>query len=249
MLQAALGIPVSWGYALLRRFHRPSQGVLVPTSGVKDLLERRGFRRLRDWTHGVDTGLFAYRPLPAECPGLGRLARPVSLFVGRLSHEKNIQAFLDLDIPGSKVVCGVGPLEEALRERYPAVHWVGVLPRRELVQVYAAADVFVFPSLHETFGLVMLEAMSCGVPVAAFPVDGPLQVIADSTGGAMDPDLYTAWQRALRIPRERARERALAFGWNHAASLFLSHLVGIESRTRRATMRSRKNSGIPAAQP
>ena len=233
MLQVALGVPLSWGYALFRRFHRPSQGVLVPTSGVMAVLQRRGFAHLREWTHGVDTTLFGFQPEPRECVGLGALPRPVSLFVGRLSHEKNIQAFLDLDIPGSKVVCGVGPLESALRERYPDVHWVGVLPRRELVEVYGAADVFVFPSLHETFGLVMLEAMACGVPVAAFPVDGPLQVIADSPAGVMHEDLLSAWSDALKIPRQQARERALAFGWDVAAGLFLSHLVPIE-RPRRA---------------
>ena len=225
MLHAALGIPVSWGYALFRRFHRPSQGVLVPTSGVKAMLQRRGFRNLRDWTHGVDTHLFAFHAEATECPGLGHLARPVSLFVGRLSHEKNIQAFLDLDIAGSKVVCGVGPLEQALRERYPGVHWVGVLPRRELAQVYAAADVFVFPSLHETFGLVMLEAMATGAPVAAYPVDGPLQVIGDSPGGAMHTDLHEAWAQALRCRRHHARQRALAFDWARAAELFVSRLA------------------------
>jgi glycosyltransferase involved in cell wall biosynthesis len=225
MLQAALGVPLAWGYALFRRFHRPSHGVLVPTSGVKTTLQRRGFRNLRDWTHGVDTHLFAFAAEPRECPGLGRLARPVSLFVGRLSHEKNVQAFLDLDIPGSKVVCGVGPLEQTLRDRYPGAHWVGVLPRRELAEVYAAADVFVFPSLHETFGLVMLEAMATGVPVAAYPVDGPLQVIGDSPGGALHTDLLVAWSQALRCRRHHARQRAQAFEWPRVAELFVSQLV------------------------
>jgi glycosyltransferase involved in cell wall biosynthesis len=243
MLQVALGVPLSWGYALMRRFHRPSQGVLVPTSGVRDLLARRGFRRLRDWTHGVDTQLFGFAAQPRECPGLGRLARPVSLFVGRLSHEKNIQAFLDLDIPGSKVVCGVGPLEQALHERYPGVHWVGLLPRRELAEVYAAADVFVFPSLHETFGLVMLEAMASGTPVAAFPVDGPLQVVADSPGGALHTDLRQAWSQALRCRRHQARQRAMVFDWARAAEQFLSCLVGLPAartpRWRTALSRNR----------
>ncbi|MFP8778263.1 glycosyltransferase family 4 protein [Hydrogenophaga sp. RWCD_12] len=232
MLHVALKVPLSWAYALFRRFHRPSQGVLVPTSGVMDLLRQRGFANLREWTHGVDTALFGFLPEPRACAGLGDLPRPVSLFVGRLSHEKNIQAYLDLDIPGSKVVCGVGPLEASLRERYPDVHWVGALPRRELVEVYGAADVFVFPSLHETFGLVMLEAMSCGVPVAAFPVDGPLQVIADSPGGVMRNDLRQAWSEALKIPRQLARGRALEFGWDRAAELFLGHLVPLAPRRR-----------------
>ena len=225
MLQTALGVPLSWGYALFRRFHRPSRGVLVPSAGVKATLQNRGFGNLRDWTHGVDTHLFAFAAEATECSGLGRLARPVSLYVGRLSHEKNIRAFLDLDIPGSKVVCGVGPLEQALRDRYPGVHWVGVLARRELAVVYAAADVFVFPSLHETFGLVMLEAMATGVPVAAYPVDGPLQVIGDSQGGAMHNDLHEAWLQALRCHRIHARQRALEFGWARAAEMFVAQLV------------------------
>lgn len=242
MLQVALGLPLSWGYALMRRFHRPSQGVLVPTTGVRALLQRRGFGRLRDWTHGVDTQLFAFAAEPRECAGLGRLARPVSLFVGRLSHEKNIQAFLNLDIPGSKVVCGVGPLEQDLRERYPGVHWVGVLPRRELAEVYAAADVFVFPSLHETFGLVMLEAMACGTPVAAFPVDGPLQVVAGSPGGALHTDLREAWTEALRCRRHHARQRAMDFEWGRVAQLFLTHLVRLpEARSARRRFNLSRN--------
>lgn len=230
ILHAALGLPLSWGYALFRRFHRPSQAVLVPTNGVLDMLASRGFVNLREWTHGVDTRLFAMADEPAPCAVLGTLARPVSLFVGRVSYEKNIDAFLSLDVPGSKVVCGVGPLEETLRSRFPNVHWLGVLPRHELAQVYAAADVFVFPSRNETFGLVMLEAMACGTPVAAYPVDGPLQVVADSGAGALHEDLHTAWGQALRIRRETARQRALQFGWARAASLFESALAVLPRR-------------------
>lgn len=224
ILHAALGIPLSWGYALFRRFHRPSRGVMVPTQGVLEMLQARGFQRLKAWTHGVDTRLFALADPASACPVLGPLAHPVSLFVGRISFEKNIEAFLQLDVPGSKVVCGVGPLESSLRHRYPNVHWLGVLPRHELAQVYAAADVFVFPSRNETFGLVMLEAMACGVPVAAYPVDGPLQVLGDSSAGAMHEDLREAWRSALKVKRFEARERALQFGWGRAAELFVAHL-------------------------
>jgi glycosyltransferase involved in cell wall biosynthesis len=149
-----------------------------------------------------------------------------------VSYEKNIAAFLELDVPGSKVVCGVGPLEAALRERYPNVHWLGVLPRPELAEVYAAADVFVFPSRHETFGLVMLEAMACGLPVAAYPVDGPLQVLGDSAAGALREDLAEAWHAALKVPRQVARDRALRFGWGRAAQLFESFLVPLPRRAR-----------------
>ena len=225
ILNAALGMPLAWGYALLRHFHRPSQAVMVPTSGVLQMLRQRGFQRLKEWTHGVDTRLFALAETPKVYPSLGALARPISLFVGRVSREKNIDAFLDLDIPGSKVVCGVGPLEATLREQYPDVQWLGLLPRHELAQLYAAADVFVFPSRSETFGLVMLEAMSCGVPVAAYPVDGPLQVVGDSGAGALRDNLREAWCAALRIQRSQARRRALAFDWKQSADLFVSFLA------------------------
>lgn len=234
ILHAALGLPLSWGYALFRRFHQPSQAVLVPTRGVLDMLVQRGFTHLREWTQGVDTRQFTFAPQATDCPGLGPLARPLSLYVGRVSYEKNIAAFLDLDVPGSKVVCGVGPLEEELRLRYPNVHWLGVLPRQELAQVYAAADVFVFPSRNDTFGLVMLEAMACGVPVAAYPVDGPLQVLGNSGAGALHEDLGQAWHQALRVPRHQARQRALQFGWSRVAELFSSLLAPLPRQLRRA---------------
>lgn len=252
ILHAALGVPLSWGYALFRRFHRPSAGVMVPTRGVLEMLRARGFRQLREWTHGVDTRLFAFAPVAKPCGALGPLARPVSLFVGRLSHEKNIQAFLDLDIPGSKVVCGVGPLEDALRDRYPGVHWVGVLPRRVLASVYAASDVFVFPSLHETFGLVMLEAMACGLPVAALPVDGPKEVVGKPDdgggGGVLHPDLRQAWVGALRIPRRQARQRALQFEWDRVAALFVSHLVRVPAPQHRAASQKLSQNRHPAVE-
>jgi glycosyltransferase involved in cell wall biosynthesis len=229
ILIAALKIPLSWGYALFRHFHRASSGVMVPTNGVLRMLEQRGFRKLRSWTHGVDTRLFAFHPQPRLYPPLGALPRPVSLFVGRVSYEKNIDAFLKLDLPGTKLVCGVGPLEASLKERYPGVRWLGVLPRDVLAGVYAAADVFVFPSRSETFGLVMLEAMASGTPVAAYPVDGPLEVLGTHDGachgGVMHADLKQACDAALAIPRHEARTRALDFSWAHAARLFEGHLV------------------------
>ena len=229
ILNAALKVPLWLGYALFRHFHKPSSSVMVPTHGVLRMLEQRGFRKLRSWTHGVDTDLFAYRAEPQTSSKMGTLLRPVSLFVGRVSYEKNIDAFLKLDIPGTKVVCGVGPLEAALKARYPQVRWMGVLPRDELAKIYAAADVFVFPSRSETFGLVMLEAMATGTPVAAYPVDGPLEVLGISgsgwQGGVLDEDLRQACDHALAVPRMEARARALDFSWSHAALLFESYLV------------------------
>ncbi len=226
ILKAALKVPLWLGYALFRHFHKPSSGVLVPTPSMLRVLDARGFRHLRNWTHGVDMQLFGYRESPQVYPPLGMLARPVSLFVGRVSYEKNVQAFLQMDVPGTKVVCGVGPLEPVLRERYPHVRWLGVLPRDELARVYAAADVFVMPSQSETFGLVMLEAMASGTPVAAYPVEGPLEVLGTpARGGVLHADLTAAWYRALAVPRHEARARALDFTWAHAAQLFVGHLV------------------------
>ena len=229
ILHAALRIPLAWSYALFRHFHKASSGVMLPTNGVLRMLEQRGFRNLRPWTHGVDTTLFRYQPEARLYPPLGVLARPVHLFVGRVSYEKNIEAFLKLDLPGTKVVCGVGPLEASLRERYPHVRWLGLLPRDDLARVYAAADLFVFPSRSETFGLVMLEAMASGTPVAAYPVDGPLEVLGQASGtvrgGALHEDLRQACRTALCLPRHEARARALDFSWAHAAHLFASHLV------------------------
>ncbi len=229
ILQAALRIPLSWGYALFRHFHKPSAGVMVPTHGVLRMLQGRGFRNLRAWTHGVDTTLFQLGTRPSVYEPMGPLPRPVALYVGRVSYEKNIQAFLGMDFPGTKVVCGVGPVEAQLRDRFPGVRWLGLLAREELARVYAAADLFVFPSRSETFGLVMLEAMACGTPVAAYPVDGPLEVLGQpqARGGVLHEDLQQASYAALAVPRHEARARALEFSWTEAATLFASHLVPV----------------------
>jgi glycosyltransferase involved in cell wall biosynthesis len=228
---AAAKVPVSWGYALMRHFHRPSSGVMVPTQSVLRMLERRGFRNLRGWTHGVDTALFPFQAIPQPYEGMGLLARPVALFVGRVSYEKNIEAFLQMDFPGTKVVCGVGPVEAQLKQRFPQVRWLGLLARPELAKVYAAADLFVFPSHADTFGLVMVEAMAVGTPVAAYPVDGPLEVLGRrneqgrSVGGSMHEDLQLACYSALAVPRHEARARALDFSWEYATQLFAGFLV------------------------
>ena len=158
----------------------------------------------------------------------------MALYVGRISYEKNIDTFLQLDMPGTKVVCGVGPLEARLKAKYPQVRWLGILDRDSLAQVYASADVFVFPSRSETFGLVMLEAMACGTPVAAFPEDGPREVLGAGVGGAplggvLHGSLLAATQQALSIPRSEARTRALEFTWAHAARLFQQYLVPARS--------------------
>jgi glycosyltransferase involved in cell wall biosynthesis len=231
ILNAALKIPLSWGYALFRHFHKPSSGVMVPTLGVLSMLQARGFENLRKWTHGVDTELFSYHAHPCSYDPLEGLERPLALFVGRVSYEKNIESFLKLKMSGTKIVCGVGPLELSLKKQYPDVTWLGLLAREELAKVYAAADVFVFPSKSETFGLVLLEAMACGTPVAAFPVDGPFEVLCNSQGapegGILDNNLLSAINQALILPRSEARQRALKFSWENAARMFENNLVPV----------------------
>ena len=220
ILAGALHLPVSWGYALFRHFHAASDSVMVPTEGMLRILQRHGFERLQRWDHGVDLSLF--QPQPRTDLGL---PRPVWLHVGRLSWEKNLQAFLDLDLPGTKLVYGEGPLAESLQPRYPQVVWRGVVARETLPRLYASADAFVFPGRSETFGLVMLESLACGTPVAAYPVAGPLDVLGDSGAGVMDEDLRAAALRALDVPRARARAHAERRGWPAVTQRFLELLV------------------------
>ena len=232
ILKAALRVPLWMGYALFRRFHRPSSGVMVPTQGVLSMLAGRGFQQLRPWTHGVDLQLFKHHSQALDLPEFQGLPRPLALFVGRISYEKNIDAFLDLKLPGTRIVCGEGPLLVQLQTRYPDVVWMGVLKRHKLAQIFAAADVFVFPSRNETFGLVMLEAMACGTPVAAYPVDGPVQVLGDADGrtwgGVLSDDLQQAVTAALALPRQEARDRAENFAWPKTVQLFKSYLVPVK---------------------
>ena len=234
LLKAAIGVPLWMSYAVFRYFHKASSGVMVPTQGVMRLLDQWGFKNLRSWTHGVDMRLFSYAEKPENHPSLSDLPRPIALFVGRVSYEKNIESFLAMPWHGSKVVCGVGPLEKELKQKFHGVTWLGVLPRDELAKVYASADVFSFPSKNETFGLVMLEAMACGTPVAAYPVDGPLEVLRQSThhpherkGGVLHTDLSFASLEALKVSRADARSQALTFSWDEATLLFESHLIRI----------------------
>jgi glycosyltransferase involved in cell wall biosynthesis len=222
ILAKALHVPVAWGYAWFRRFHAPAAAVMVPSEGMFQLLRQHRFTNLRQWSHGVDLRLFEpCAPLPLDLP------RPVFLYVGRVSYEKNLEAFLGLELPGSKLVYGTGPVRERLQAAFPQVHFRGIVPRAELPAIYSAADVFVFPGRSETFGLVMLEAMACGTPVAAVPVAGPLDVLGDSDGGVLDDDLRAAALAALEVPRERARARALGFDWTRVCAEFVAFLAPI----------------------
>ncbi len=228
-VQARTGLPLTWTYALLRWFHGPSEAVMAPTTIVKRDLESHGFRNVVTWTRGVDLEIF--KPRHSE-----RLQSdpPIFLYVGRVAVEKNIEAFLELDLPGSKWVAGVGPALKAIQARYPSVNFLGVLDQHELAKVYASADVFVFPSKTDTFGLVLLEAMACGLPVAAYPVTGPLDVIGDSrTAGVMCDDLRAACLEALKLRREDAAAHARKFCWRAATEQFLAHL---RPRTRDAKL-------------
>lgn len=219
-LRARFGIPMRWTYAVLRRFHCRSSAVMVATETVRAELTNRGFRRLALWTRGVDTAVFRPGCLPAI-----DLPHPVFLFVGRVAAEKSLPIFLELDLPGSKLVVGDGHLLPDMRRRYPKVHFAGRQEGDALVRHYASADVFVLPSRTETFGLVLLEALACGVPVAALPVPGPLDVIGDSGAGALNWDLRAAAISALRIRRDVCRSHALRFAWQTSVKQFLNHVV------------------------
>ena len=219
-VQARIGVPPSWLYAVLRWFHRPSEGVLVATKTIENVLDRHGFINIKPWSRGVDTELFR----PYDEP-LFDLPRPIFVHVGRVAVEKNIGAFLDLDLPGSKVVVGDGPKLSELRRAHPDVLFTGAKTGVELARHYAAGDVFVFPSRTDTFGLVMLEALACGLPVAAFPVPGPLDVIDGIGVGVLDEDLAAAATRALEIPRQRCLDYALGFSWRRCAEQFLENLA------------------------
>ena len=216
---ARLPIPLGLSYAYLRRFHAPAERILVPTFSMKQELDRRGFENVALWTRGVDHGLFR----PRDGSTLDQ-PRPIFLYVGRLAVEKNLEAFLILDLPGSKVVVGDGPARGRLQAAYPQAHFLGERFGAELAEIFASADVFVFPSRTDTFGVVLIEALASGLPVAAYPVTGPLDVIADSGAGALDEDLRRACLAALDIPRERARARSLEFTWRESARQFVEHV-------------------------
>ena len=224
-INARTGMPVSWLYDRLRRFHAPSRAVMVPSPNVLGELTARGFGQLRLWSHGVDTEVF--KPGPKTYLDRLGLQRPIFMFVGRVTIDKNIPAFLDLDLPGSKVVVGSGPAREALMKRYPAVPFLIADGDAELARYFNVPDVFVFPSLTDTFGLVMLEALACGVPVAAFPVTGPTDVLGRSQAGRLDADLRQAALDALDIPPELCRAHALTFSWERVTDEFLSFLAPI----------------------
>jgi glycosyltransferase involved in cell wall biosynthesis len=222
-ISARLPIRESWIWAALRRFHGASQAVMAATPALADELRMRGFRNVVLWPRGVDTRLFHPRASDLGLP------RPVFLCVGRVAVEKNLEAFLDLDLPGSKVIVGDGPALPALVRKYPQAVFLGARQGEELAQAYAAADVFVFPSKTDTFGLVLLEALASGVPVAAFPVTGPRDVIGSAPVGALNDDLQAACLSALTISPRACLEFAAGHTWEASARAFVKNIAEVRS--------------------
>lgn len=219
-LRARAPVPLVMSYAFLRWFHGAAARTMVSTAGQREELRARGFTALVPWSRGVDTALFR--------PGDRKLLvdpRPVFIFVGRVAVEKSVEDFLQLDLPGTKYVVGDGPARAALERAYPDARFTGYRFGEELAALLGAADVFVFPSRTDTFGVVMLEAMACGVPVAAYPVTGPIDVVRHGVTGMLDEDLRRAALGALRLDREACRRAAAACSWEEATRQFLANLV------------------------
>jgi glycosyltransferase involved in cell wall biosynthesis len=222
-VRARLPVPMKWSYKYLLHFHAPARYCLVPTKTISDRLRGYGFTNTVIWSRGVDTALFnPARRETLQYPG------PIFLYVGRVAVEKNIEQFLQLDLPGTKLVVGDGPSRKQLEAAYPKVVFVGPKTGEELARYYASADCFVFPSRTDTFGLVLLEALASGTPVAALPVQGPNDVIGNAPIGVLSEDLQGAAMKALNIPRDACREYASKFSWEASADQFTEFLPEID---------------------
>lgn len=222
-ISARLPIPEAWIWTALRAFHGPSQAVMAATPALAGELRARGFRNVVLWPRGVDASQF--HPRAAD---LG-LPRPVFLCVGRVAVEKNLEAFLDLDLPGTKVIIGDGPARAALTRKYPHAVFLGARQGKELAEAYAAADVFVFPSKTDTFGLVLLEALASGLPVAAFPVTGPRDVIGNEPVGALNDDLRIACLTAVTISPQACLAFAARHTWEASARVFVENITNVRA--------------------
>ncbi len=222
------GLPEGLAFAIQRRFHNAGAGVMVQADTLERELNERGFHNIVRWGRGVDTKTF--QPYERTL----QLERPVFGYVGRVSSEKNIEDFLRLDLPGTKMVVGDGPERMALEEKYPGVYWAGYKSGEALARHYSELDVFVFASRFETFGLVVLEALACGVPVAAYPVHGPIDIMRGAEVGLLDDDLKMAALGSLEIPSDRCRAFAEQFSWRRATEQFLENLVPIRQAARTA---------------
>jgi glycosyltransferase involved in cell wall biosynthesis len=242
-LAARWPLPLTLSYGWLRRFHGAARRTFVSSGTLERELSGRGFARLHLWRRGVD--LRQFRPQASPPAELAGLPRPIMGYVGRLAVEKNLDAFLALDLPGTKLVIGDGPERLRLTRRYPRALFAGYRHGGELAALLAACDVLVFPSLTDTFGLAMIEALACGVPVAAFPVPGPLDVIEPGVTGVLNADLGVAVGSALRLDRRVCATRAAAFTWDAATRQFLAGLAPIPA-VLRAAVAVRRSSAIIA---
>ncbi|MCM2291153.1 glycosyltransferase family 1 protein [Allorhizobium sp. BGMRC 0089] len=242
---ARMPVPLSWLYAYVRWFHHAGGACMVATDSLKRELEAKGLKNLRLWSRGIDTSLFHPQPLedrPFDLP------RPIFMTVGRVAVEKNLPAFLDLDLPGSKVVVGDGPARAELAARYPDVTFTGVKFGQALAEAYAQADVFVFPSKTDTFGNTILEALASGVPVAAFPVTGPIDILTNPQAGALDEDLRDACLKALTASRTEARALAEHYSWAAATRQFLDNVIEAKAQGKRRLLMRRRKAVRPAQQ-
>src|SRR3979490_694766 len=222
-ISARLPIPEPWIGRALRAFHGPSQAVMAATPALAGELRARGFRNVVLWPRGVDVTQFHPRAVELGLP------RPVFLCVGRVAVEKNLEAFLDLDLPGTKVIVGDGPARAALTRKYPQAVFLGARQGKELAEAYAAADVFVFPSKTDTFGLVLLEALASGLPVAAFPVTGPRDVIGNEPVGALNDDLRIACLTAVTISPQACLAFAARHTWEASARAFVENITNVRA--------------------
>lgn len=220
-VSARSGVPAEWIWRYIRWFHAPSQAILASTPSIRESLVGHGLTKVKHWGRGVDLAYF--HPGIAPHPAMTALEGPVQLYVGRVAVEKNIEAFLKSTHPGTKVVVGDGPARTALEARFPQAKFLGSMFGAELASAYVAADVFVFPSRTDTFGLVMIEALACGVPVAGYPVTGPIDVLTPETG-ATDTDLTAAIAAALTKDRRACAAYGRSFTWEASAHQFLNAL-------------------------
>ncbi len=230
-VEARSGVPAEWVWRYIRWFHEPAQAILASTESIRNALRAHGLTRVRHWGRGVD--LQHFHPDATPHPAMVDLPGPVQLYVGRVAVEKNLEAFLSSAHPGTKVVVGDGPARAALTAKYPQAKFLGPLFGADLAGAYAAADVFVFPSRTDTFGLVMIEALACGTPVAAYPVTGPIDIVTPETG-ALHADLDQAIAAALTRDRAACAAYGRGFTWEASARQFLTALAPIVEDARAA---------------
>ncbi|MEM7620343.1 MAG: glycosyltransferase family 1 protein [Pseudomonadota bacterium] len=229
---ARFPIPESWCYAIQRKFHNGGSGMMVATLSLEQELQKKGFNNILHWSRGVDTEQFHPRPIRL----FGN--EPVFLYVGRVAVEKNIEAFLQAKLPGQKVVVGGGPQLSDLRTIYPDIQFTGPKTGEELAQHYASADVFVFPSLTDTFGIVIIEALASGLPIAAFPVTGPKDIVIEGKTGVLDDDLSQAAIGALELESDVCYEAAQVYNWQNSAQQFIYNIQNMSSESCESLVKS-----------